>query len=302
MKVNKILMLLVTLCILSSCDKDDINDDNVKERQEVKDTTSTDVDTKRTFTIGGVSFNMIKVEGGSFIMGCQNTDKNEPYYDNAAFDAEVPYHKVTVSSFYIGETEVTQALWYAVTKNQHSSWEKYGKGDNYPVNCKSWDEINEIFFPALNDSLHQSGQLSENENIGFPTEAQWEFAAKGGNKSHGYMYAGSNDLNDVGWYVKNNESEYYSEVGLKKPNELGLYDMSGNICELVFDRFTYYTSEDQIDPVATVCSLTNRDEVIVKGGDFDMFDFGCRTTFRNCCSTTFKYRGDGFRMAIALSK
>ena len=166
---------------------------------------------KKTFTVKGVSFNMIKVQGGSAIVGCDSC------YGNGK-----PLHKITLPDYYIGETEVTQALWKAVMGNNPSRF----KGDNRPVENVSWYDCQE-FIRKLNSLTKATFSL--------PTEAEWEYAARGGNKSKGYEHAGGNKLEKVGWYEYNSGNQTH-KVKTKQPNELGLYDMSGNISEWCNDK------------------------------------------------------------------
>ena len=181
-----------------------------------------------TFTINGVSFKMIKVEGGTFTMGATKEQESE------AYDEEKPAHDVTLSSYYIGETEVTQALWKSVMGNNPSKF----KGDNRPVETVSWNDC-QVFIYELN---RMTGR-----NFRLPTEAEWEFAARGGNKSSGCKYSGSNNLNDVAWYEENSGSKSHP-VMTKSPNELNIYDMTGNVSELCSDWFGRYSADAQTNP------------------------------------------------------
>ena len=155
---------------------------------------------------------MVEVRGGTFTMGATSEQEVD------AFGDEKPAHEVTLSDYYIGKTEVTQALWKAVMGNNPS----YFEGENLPVECISWHDC-KTFISKLN--------ALTGKNFRMPTEAEWEYAARGGSKSRGYKYSGSNTLDDVAWYSGNSDSETH-EVGTKSPNELGLYDMSGNVSEL----------------------------------------------------------------------
>lgn len=184
----------------------------------------------KTFTVGGVTFNMIPVEHGTFEMG-KSADGNDV----------TPVHTVTISKdYYVGETEVTQALWYAVMRQKPTAYgnqwsEDEGLGDNYPAYFISWNEC-QTFITKLNQLTGQTFRM--------PTEAEWEFAAKGGNKSQGYKYSGSNTYSDVANF-------YYKKtlpVATKQPNELGIYDMSGNVCEWCSDRYGPYSSSAVTDP------------------------------------------------------
>ena len=186
------------------------------------------------FTVNGIAFNMVYVEGGTFTMGCTGEQGSD------CMDGEKPAHKVTLSSFYMGETEVTQGLWRAVMGDEPYSgaWtDKYGRGISYPAYKVSWYDCQKFIWD-LNALLRY--RLPAGWHFALPTEAQWEFAARGGNQSRGYMYSGSNTLEDVVWLYDNSKArggrlpDYrYHPVKKKQPNELGLYDMTGNVAEIV---------------------------------------------------------------------
>ncbi|MBD5297053.1 MAG: formylglycine-generating enzyme family protein [Bacteroides sp.] len=172
-----------------------------------------DYDPVETFTVNGVSFDMIEIEGGSYKMG-----------SNDGKDDEKPVHDETVATFQIGKTEVTQELWEAVMGTNPSNF----KGEaNLPVEMVSWPDCN-TFITRLNEAT--------GKNFRLPTEAEWEYAARGGNKSQGYTYSGSNTLDDVAWYNDNSDSKTHP-VAQKQPNELGIYDMSGNVYEWTSDKY-----------------------------------------------------------------
>ena len=185
--------------------------------------------------------NMVYVQGGSFMMGT-NPEKNDG--DKGKDDAK-PRHKVTVSSFYICKYEVTQALWKAVMRNNPSKF----KGDDLPVEQVSWDDCQQ-FIRKLNALTGCEYRL--------PTEAEWEFAARGGNSGQGYKYSGSNNIGDVAWYgqeyvgflsyIDGNSGDKTHPVGSKSPNELGLFDMTGNVCEWCSDWYGAYNSNLQSNP------------------------------------------------------
>ena len=167
-----------------------------------------------TITVNGVSFDMIKVEGGTYKMGSNDGNDNEK-----------PVHDETVATFQIGKTEVTQELWEAVMGTNPSNF----KGEaNLPVDMVSWTECN-TFITKLN--------AATGKNFRLPTEAEWEYAARGGNKSQGYTYSGSNTIGDVAWYRDNSSSKTHP-VAQKKANELGIYDMSGNVYEWTSDKYS----------------------------------------------------------------
>lgn len=164
-----------------------------------------------------INNDMVLVEGGTYMMGSDNED---------ASAAEQPVHKVTVDSFYISKFEVTQEIFEEVMGSSLS----YFKNPNIPVNNISWEQAN-YFITQLNELTGEEYRL--------PTEAEWEFAAKGGNKSQNFTYAGSNNIDDVAWYYENADNKAHP-VGLKQPNELGLYDMTGNVGEFASDAFDPY--------------------------------------------------------------
>lgn len=187
------------------------------------------------YTINGVDFKMILVEKGTFTMGSDNND--------VEFN-ESPAHTVTLTQDYLmGETEVTEALWNAVMGN--------GGGSNtHPKTSVTWQNAH-TFVDRLNELAHEQGLISDDVNFHLPTEAQWEFAAKGGNLSRGYLYSGSNNINEVAVTYENSGSSSPIDVKTKAPNELGLYDMSGNAYEWVDDYGGNYSSEAQTDPQNT---------------------------------------------------
>lgn len=191
-----------------------------------------------TYTVNGVDFKMILVEAGTFIMGSDNTD--------TAF-SESPAHKVTLTQDYLmGETEVTEALWNAVMGN--------GGGSNtHPQTSVTWNEAH-TFVDRLTEIAQEQGLISDDMRFRLPTEAQWEFAAKGGNQSKGYLYAGGNDINEVAVTLENSGSSSPIDVKTKLPNELGLYDMSGNAYEWVDDYGGSYSADEQVDPQNTTVS------------------------------------------------
>ena len=236
------------------------------------------------FNVNGVSFVMVKVGGGTFSMGAT------PEQGGDTYDDEKPAHSVTVSTFYMGETEVTQALWKAVMGSEPTydgGWEdKYGRGNNYPAYRVSWNECQE-FIRKLN-------QLT-GKNFRLPTEAEWEFAARGGNKGNGTKYAGSNSIGSVAWYEGNSGSKPHAVKG-KSPNELGLYDMSGNVWEWCSDWYggNYYSGSPSSNPKGPSSGSSR----VLRGGSwFD--DAGCcRVSFRRYYGPSDGGNLCGFRLAL----
>lgn len=233
-----------------------------------------------TFTANGVSFKMILVAPGTFQMG-KSADNNDV----------TPVHSVTISQkFYIGETEVTQALWKAVTgyspTSDGSSWSSsYGLGDNYPAYYISYSDV-QSFITKLNAATGQAFRM--------PTEAEWEYAAKGGNKSKGYTYSGSDTIGDVAWYTDNSSSKTHA-VATKHPNELGIYDMSGNVCEWCQDWYGSYSSSAQTNPQGPSSGSLR----VLRGGSWDLNAGGfCRSAYRGNNDPTHRYYALGLRLAL----
>lgn len=227
------------------------------------------------FSVGGASFKMILVEGGSFLMGATAEQGSD------SCDDEKPAHRVALDDYYIGETVVTQALWRAVMGDNPSRF----RGDNLPVENVSWDDCQE-FLKELNRKTGKTFRL--------PTEAQWEYAARGGRKSRGFKYAGSNDIDEVAWYDENSGNKTHP-VKQKAPNELGLYDMSGNVWEWCQDWYDAYNEdEDQYNPKGP-----NEGETRVsRGGSWYYYEWECRVTYRNLNYPDFFDTDLGFRLVL----
>ena len=199
---------------------------------------------------------MVLVEGGTYMMGNPDRDRNDEYAE------DVP-HEVTLSSFYICKYEVTEALWTAVMGSNPS---KYPSGDNYPVEQVNWYDCQD-FVEKLSELTGRHFRL--------PTEAEWEYAARGGQRSRGYRYSGSYNLDEIGWHVGNTHRNK-KEVGTKKPNELGIYDMTGNVSEWCQDKLDieYYHHSPSINPQGPDRS-TYKDNRCFRGGsvcDDDKYD------------------------------
>ena len=219
--------------------------------------------------------NMVYVSGGTFTMGATSEQGIDAYND------EKPTHSVTLSSFYLCKYEVTQALWQAVMGNNPSSF----KGDNLPVEQVSWNDC-QTFISRLNNLT--------GKNFRLPTEAEWEYAARGGNRSRGYKYSGSNTLSDVAWYDGKSESGTHP-VGSKSPNELGLYDMSGNVREWCSDRYGTYSSTSQTNPTGP-SSGSGR---VNRGGSWYDVTRSCRLSSRYDDAPVNRHGLLGLRLALS---
>ena len=237
-----------------------------------------------TFTANGVRFTMKWVKGGTFTMGATSEQGSD------AEDVEKPAHSVTVSDFWIGETEVTQALWQAVMGRNPSRFQ----GSNRPVEKVSWNDC-QTFVNKLNSLL--SGQLPAGRKFRLPTEAEWEYAARGGNRSGYYKYSGSNNLGSVAWYYDNSGNTTTHDVKTKNSNELGIYDMSGNVGEWCQDWYdsSYYGNSPRTNPTGpSLGSLS-----VVRGGSWGHSARYCRVSYRGCYHTSFSDNiGLGLRVAL----
>lgn len=252
----------------------------IKEENSMSNTfTNTKLETT-TYNVNGVDFKMIFVEAGTFTMGSNNT--------NVAY-SESPSHKVTLTKDYlIGETEVTEGLWNAVMGNS-------GGNNNMPKTSVTWKQAH-TFIDNLNKIAHEQGIIPSDRNFKLPTEAEWEYAAKGGNKSKGYKYSGSNNINDVAVTLENSGSSSPIQVKTKKANELGIYDMSGNAYEWVDDYAGSYSSEDQVDPQNTKTSSQ-----YVKRGGSNYHNFNSESYLFTTTGRYFYGSTDwtiGFRIAL----
>lgn len=223
--------------------------------------------------INGVAFNMVKVEGGTFIMGAT---EEQDYYE----DRELPTHSVTLTDYYLGQSEVTQALWEAVMDNNPSLY----KGVDIPVNNVSWKDCQE-FIKRLN--------ALTGLNFCLPTEAQWEYAARGGNKSKGYKFAGSDDFSSVAWCSENSEKKPHP-VMQKQANELGLFDMSGNVREWCQDYYGSYSSDVETNPQGP----SNGYDHVYRGGCWGWYARECRVSYRSLGSPYHKGEGIGLRLCL----
>lgn len=228
----------------------------------------------KTFTVNGVSFEMIAVKSGTFTMGGTTEQGSDAESD------EKPTHSVTLSDYYMGKFEVTQELWQAVMGSNPSSF----KGNNLPVESVSWNDVQE-FITKLNQKT--------GANFRLPTEAEWEYAARGGNKSKGYKYSGSNNINDVAWYTSTTNDSGTKPVGTKTPNELGIYDMSGNVYEWCHDWHGGYSSGSQTNPTGPSSGPLR----VGRGGSWGGNAKYCRVSYRDYNTPDYGSSLLGFRLA-----
>lgn len=195
---------------------------------------------------------MVYVKGGTFQMGSNDGDSDEK-----------PKHSVTLSDFYIGKYEVTQKQWREIMGNNPSNFKNC---DNCPVEKVSWNDVQE-FIKKLNQKTGKNYRL--------PTEAEWEYAAKGGNQSKGTIYSGSNNIDEVAWYRENSGSKTHP-AGQKKPNELGIYDMSGNVYEWCNDWYGNYSAGSQRNPQGSSSGARR----VLRGGSWGSIAGNCRVSNR----------------------
>lgn len=246
--------------------------------------------------------NMVYVEGGIFWMGAQKEYPGELNFDDKASDNEKPVHQVTISSFWIGKYEVTQEEWEAVMDTNPS--EKH-RGLKFPVTCVSWNDC-QTFVRKLNEKTGLAFRL--------PTEAEWEYAARGGKNGDTFKYSGSNKIDDVGWYDVAGENmadplELFEDrpiaaatphdVGLLAPNSLGLYDMTGNVSEWCQDWFNsrFYRVSPASDPCCED-SVETYGHKIVRGGDYYCSAEFCHITQRSFCEYNLGAENIGLRLAL----
>lgn len=282
-----------------------------------------------TVTAKGVSFKMIRVQGGTFTMGATNEQGSD------AYDDEKPAHQVTLSTYYIGETEVTQELWKAVMgsnpsdfapKETNASQCSYDAfvADAKRLNAKKpsavkiptrqeWDAamvttsgslkrpVEQVSWDDCQEFIRRLNQLT-GRTFRLPTDAEWEYAARGGSKSRGYKYAGGNDINTVAWYDKNayykgeSSPDYGTHVvKTKSPNELGLYDMSGNVWELCQDWYGDYNASAQTNPKGPATASAR---VVVRGGCWYYSARFCRVSFRNSFNPNYRVNYMGLRLVL----
>lgn len=247
---------------------------------------STNPPADEVFSVNGVEFRMIYVEGGTFDMGTNDTVDTYP--------RERPAHRVNVSSFYIAETEVTQELWKAVMGNNPSNHSDY---EQKPVENVTWGDCQE-FIARLNEITGKRFSL--------PTEAQWEFAAIGGRKSKGYIFSGSNYPPEIGWIMDNSGNETHG-VKEKNPNELGIYDMTGNVWEWCQDWYAtdYYSFSPEDNPQGPDLDPNLPEDSVachpVRGGGYSTVANRCRNTHRAGIEPKIHTLNYGLRLALRIN-
>ena len=290
--MKKLLIVLCCILALQSCNNGstgtetvngfDINwsgDLNKKEQDAVKEMIS----------------NMVKVEAGTFYMGAQKDSVIYNNYDENATSLESPVHEVTVGEFYINKYEVTQNLWKAIMGkhndrvDEFDQWEdEFGKGDNYPAYRISFEEV-ETFIGKLNEYTGL--------NFTLPTEAQWEYAARGGKDTNYALYAGGDNVLEYAWvYTENSiyNINKCSEVGKKTPNTLGLYDMSGNVWEMCQDWYYDYTADAVENPVGEAYT----GHKVFRGGSWNTNAQQARVTARYKQGIHYRDYNTGFRLVL----
>lgn len=243
----------------------------------------------KAYSVNGVTFEMMAVKGGTFNMGCDNK-KNDKCYDDG-----IPEHTITLKDYYIGKFEVTQDLWVAVMGYNPSHF----IGDRLPVDNISWDDCQK-FLKKLNKKTKEEFRL--------PTEAEWEYAARGGVNTFGYIYSGEDKLDSVAWFCNNSgdkkayircvgEMHYIIKnncmshpVGQKYPNELGIYDMSGNVWEWCYDIYCDYNDIKR--------DTVNKDLRVMRGGCWHSLNYQCESDYRNNMYSDYKDKSFGFRIVV----
>jgi formylglycine-generating enzyme required for sulfatase activity len=231
-----------------------------------------------SYRVNGVNFKMVRVEKGEFWMGAQRADTADINYDRHSQNDELPVHHVNIrEDFYIGQTEVTQELWKAVM-NCNPSKKKCPKR---PVTNVNYSEVQE--FIKVLDSL--TGM-----DFRLPTEEEWEFAARGGNSSKSYIFSGGNEAKKVAWH--NGNTRNLKKVKKRKANELGIYDMSGNVWEWCSTKYHFYDKERN----ARIGK--DGDMYVIRGGGWQLPELSCRVTWRGKRLPDQKNSFGGFRLCL----
>ncbi len=240
-----------------------------------QNTSNPESGTRFIVTESAIDLEMVHVQGGGFMMGCL------PEKDNACKRNELPAHEQIIASFYIGKFEITQDQWKKVMGSLPDRFDGCGL---CPIVDVSWHDI-QLFLRKLNELCGKQFRL--------PTEAEWEYAAKGGLSSKGYRFAGSENLDEVAWYA-DNSNQKTNPVGTKLPNELGLFDMTGNVWEWCEDRYGFYEYRN--------VPMAKREDIgierVTRGGACDSFNESCRLVFRSSANPDARSFTLGFRVAL----
>ena len=270
--MNRLLILLSLLAVVfCGCKKD---------TEEV----SYNATKVKTITVGDTKFDMVLVKASSFVMGA--TTEQMRY----AQQGEYPSHHVTMPNFYIAKTEVTQGLWNAVMGENNSltqslQWtDTLGLGNDFPVYNVSSDDCQE-FISKLNELTGL--------NFHLPTEAEWEYAARGGKNSNNYLFSGTNDASSVAWFVENSNFTCH-QVATLDTNELGLYDMSGNVEEWCHDWYDAYSYDSQYDPWGPLTGWPR----VIRGGAWNSASNYLRVSCRNYNYPDQRKSSYGFRLVL----
>lgn len=289
--LTKLLIINLLVFVVISC----------VDKPKMSDECKMQTDNSLIFMANGVSFRMLHVEGGIFSMGMMAEQRQ-------SLSISKTTGNLTLSSFYMGSTEVGQALWQAVMGSNPSHFQ----GNNRPVEMVSWNDCQE-FVTKLNEMCKE--QL-DGKRFCLPTEIEWEYAARGGGNSRGYKYSGGNNIDDVAWYVKSVEGEFVEvvpwyfenplyiykknlsyethEMATKSPNELGFYDMTGNVEEWCFDKFGNLGN----DSLAASFDTTSVSACVIRGGGWDDDAESCNVLYRTSGNPSMCRCNLGFRLLL----
>lgn len=273
-------IVLITMLLIPKLngDKSDVQDeiDNSIEVASITADWAPDITDEQKHIIEDLINNMVEVQGDTFYMGAQNIDKSKPNYDKEADADESPVHKLKLNDYYICKYEVSQDLWQAVMNNNPS---QFNNAKN-PVEKVSYNDCIEFI-----DKLNALSGLE----FALPTEAQWEYAARGGNKSIGYKYSGSNIIDNIAWYGVE-KSKNTHQIGSKKANEIGLYDMSGNVWEWCADNYVAYPLD--------ATNVESGEYYVIRGGAWNNDTKYCRVSIRYFNRPDYSDANLGFRLVL----
>ena len=273
-----VLAVVLAVAAFTGCGKNE-SDHHAGEKTSENDAASGEM---TVILPGNVTLPMVKIEAGTFEMSAKDGENT---------DDEVPHRAMLTRDFYLGKTEVTLAQWKAVMETNPSEY----KDDDLPVEYVSWNDAMEFC-----GKLNNMGKAPNGWKFTLPTETQWEYAACGGNRSKGYKYSGSDNVDVVAWYEDNAgwavRGDVMSPVGRKKPNELGLYDMSGNVYEWCLDD--WQDKSDMLTPEFTRGNDSGGSERAIRGGSWNNPARTCRSAERNGGEPDDRNGDFGFRLAL----